>query len=67
MPKRKCKFSEKYTEEFPFIKRGILDTDAHCTKCNSNLSVSHGGISDIKEHLQTEKHKLFYHQVEAPR
>ncbi|VVC27828.1 Zinc finger, RING/FYVE/PHD-type,Zinc finger, BED-type, partial [Cinara cedri] len=29
-----------------------------CTECKSIFSIEHGGISDIKQHLQKRKHLL---------
>jgi hypothetical protein len=57
MPKRKCQFLDKYTEEFPFIKKGKYETEAFCKHCSSSFSISHGGLSDIKDHINTQKHK----------
>lgn len=54
--KRTCKFLDKYTEEYPYIKRGRQDAEAYCSHCNSYMSVAHGGISDIKDHIRSGRH-----------
>lgn len=58
MPKRKCIFNKTLQEKFPFIKlRGICPSDVLCEKCSTQFSVSHGGGSDVEQHLRSEKHK----------
>lgn len=59
MPKRKCKFTDDIKKDYPFLKQAFSgsDRDVLCSQCESTFSVSHGGRSDIKDHLQTEKHK----------
>ncbi|GBM43432.1 hypothetical protein AVEN_18603-1 [Araneus ventricosus] len=64
MPKRSCKFTEDLQNEFPFLKKactgtGNQDQDdrVKCSHCNFEPSVAHGGRSDIKDHLQSSKHK----------
>lgn len=58
MPKRSCKFSEDLQKEFPFLKKvcAAQDDKVKCYHCNSEFSVAHGGRSDIKDHLQSNKH-----------
>ncbi|GBN49672.1 hypothetical protein AVEN_230177-1 [Araneus ventricosus] len=64
MPKRSYKFTEDLQNEFPFLKKvctgtGNQDQDdrVKCSHCNSEFSVAHGDRSDIKDHLQSSKHK----------
>jgi len=59
-PKRLCHFNEKLQNDFPFIKKqkSNNDTDVQCTICQGTFSVSHGGQSDINDHLKSQKHKL---------
>ena len=57
MPKRKCKYSDKYNETYQFIKKGRTESEAFCTHCNTYLNIGHGGIGDIKTHIMKEKHK----------
>lgn len=57
MPKRKCYFSDNYTKEWSFIKKGRNEFEAFCSICNIYVSVSHGGKSSIKDHVQTNNHK----------
>ena len=58
--KRKCTFNDDLQKEFKFIKFDRLGKDgtkAVCQQCNAHFSVSHGGRSDINQHLQSQKHK----------
>jgi len=57
--KRLCRFTEKLQSEFTFLKKVRYDNDydVYCTICLSSFSVSHGGRSDITDHLKTIKHK----------
>lgn len=57
MPKRKCKFLPAYTEEWAFIKRGRSEHESLCAFCNSYISISHGGRSNIIDHIASAKHK----------
>ena len=52
------KFRKEYTERFPVIrssKRG--ENYAFCTCCSSDISISHGGINDIRKHINAKKHQ----------
>ena len=58
--KRKCTFNDDLQKEFKFIKFDRLRKDGTkvvCQQCNAHFSVSHGGRSDINQHLQSQKHK----------
>ena len=58
--KRKCTFNDDLRKEFKFIKFDRLRKDGTkvvCQQCNAHFSVSHGGRSDINQHLQSQKHK----------
>ncbi|XP_042311324.1 uncharacterized protein LOC121924195 [Sceloporus undulatus] len=55
-PKRRTKFNEEYTREFPSIKRGRTEFEATCVLCNASFSISHGGRNDIACHIATMKH-----------
>ena len=58
--KRKCTFNDDLQKEFKFIKLDGLGKDGTkvvCQHCNTHFSVSHGGRSDINQHLQIQKHK----------
>lgn len=57
MPKRKCHFSDNYTKEWSFIKRGRNEYEAHCTICNTFISVSHSGNTSIHDHNKSKTHK----------
>ena len=59
MPKRKCTFNENLQAKFPFIKKTVTDSDVKCKKCNTEFSVSHGGASDIEQHLKSNRHRSY--------
>lgn len=39
------------------LKKGKYDWEAFCTICSTNISIANKGVSDINEHLNTQKHK----------
>ena len=60
--KYKTSYSESLKQCFPFITKcssHIADYQHkfHCTICNSNISLVHGGSSDILKHAETPGHK----------
>jgi undecaprenyl pyrophosphate synthase len=57
MPKRKCSFTEDLQKEFAFLRKSKLNSEVNCTQCNVTFSVSHGGRSDIKDHMKSSRHK----------
>src|SRR5882757_2893349 len=58
MPKRKCTLTDELEAEYPFLKpTNDLGFDAICSICNCSFSVTHGGRSDVTDHIQTKKHK----------
>jgi hypothetical protein len=57
MPKRKCTFNDDLQKEFAFLRKTKLDSEVNCTQCNVTFSVSHGGRSDIKNHMKSGRHK----------
>jgi hypothetical protein len=59
-PKRLCHFNEKLQNDFSFIKKlkSTDDFNVQCITCHGTFSVSHGGRSDINDHLKMQKHKL---------
>ena len=56
MPKRKCNFTRDIERDYPILK-GTVDSKVLFNYCQSIFSISHGGRSDIKDHLETKKHK----------
>ena len=56
-PKRKCTFNSDLQKEYPFLKRGYVDSEVRYNKCTSTFSVAHGGKSDIAAHLRSDKHR----------
>ena len=56
--KRKQRFKPEYTSKWPFIVQSTRDEyHAMCTYCKKDFSVSHGGGSDVQQHIATESHK----------
>lgn len=45
--KRLCKFREVWKADYSWLAISHLESFAHCTVCNKDFSVSHGGLSDI--------------------
>lgn len=58
MPKRRCSFNPKLKTQFPNLRDADEIGKVLCTECKSVFSIEHGGISDIKQHLQKRKHVL---------
>ncbi|KAK4875643.1 hypothetical protein RN001_012065 [Aquatica leii] len=58
MPKRKCWFNITLQHKYQFIKQRNENTDVTCEKCRTDFSFGHGGASEIKKHLKSEKHRL---------
>ena len=56
MPKRKCNFTSDIKRDYPFLKETV-DSKLLCNNCQSVFLISHGRRSDIKDHLETKKHK----------
>lgn len=51
-------YRETYSVEFPCIKKSVRGTKyAFCSVCSSDISISHGGKSDITLHLKSQKHR----------
>ncbi|XP_023231785.1 uncharacterized protein LOC111631712 [Centruroides sculpturatus] len=58
MPKRSCVFTDELKKEYPFLKKVCNRMDkVKCELCFSEFSISHGGRSDIKNHVKCAKHK----------
>jgi undecaprenyl pyrophosphate synthase len=39
------------------LRKTKLDYEVNCTQCNVTFSVSHGGRSDINDHMKSGRHK----------
>ena len=51
-------FCEKYKKDFPFITNSkVSDKHAYCKDCKRDFKISHGGRSDIVQHLKTKLHQ----------
>ena len=54
------RFREHHMIAYPVLKpSSVGDTYAFCTVCDSNFSVSHGGINDCAMHVNGPRHKKY--------
>ena len=53
--KRKCSFKDEWKKSFPFLQN-LKNGSVSCTLCKSQFSITHGGISDVRSHIKTQKH-----------
>ena len=54
------RFREHHMIAYPVLKpSSVGDTYAFCTMCDSNFSVSHGGINDCAMHVNGPRHKKY--------
>lgn len=52
------RFRKGYTLAFPCIRpSSVGDSYAFCDTCKLNFNVAHGGMSDVKRHVSSAKHK----------
>jgi len=52
-------FRTEYSAQYPIIRKSTIDCyHAFCTICSADVSVAHGGISDIQKHVASVKHAL---------
>ena len=65
--KRKCHFSDDYTKEWSFIKKGRTNEEAFCATCNCFISITHGGKADVRHHISTTNHKQRFAVVSTSR
>ena len=57
MSKRKCIFRSDFTETYSYIIHSSKgSTFAHCTICRVDINISCGGISSVKQHIESVKH-----------
>lgn len=56
-PKRKCVFNNELQKEFPFIRKTLGESDVRCSKCFACFSIANSGRANIKQHLESNKHK----------
>jgi cystathionine beta-lyase/cystathionine gamma-synthase len=55
--KWKQKYKDEYGKVYSFItKSSKSDEHAFCSICSIDISMAHGGINDIKQHMATIKH-----------
>ena len=61
-PKRECSYQTELKNCGVSASRREKNF-AHCDYCGTEISIGHGGVSDVKKHLATSKHQeivLFY-------
>lgn len=52
------KYKQEYSLQFPVVTRsGKSDCHFFCNVCRVHVSVAHGGLHDVKKHLDTDNHK----------
>ena len=57
MSKRKCIFRSDFTETYSYIIHSSKgSTFAHCTICRVDINILCGGISSVKQHIESVKH-----------
>jgi hypothetical protein len=55
---RKQSFKKEYSVKWPFILPSIKDTfTARCQICSCDISIAHGGATDIVLHISRKKHR----------
>jgi hypothetical protein len=53
------KFNPQWSETFPCITASTKSMGyAFCKPCRLDFKIEHGGIIDVKDHTETNKHKL---------
>ena len=58
-------YRDEYGAQYPVISRSKLDAaHCYCQLCCVDINVSHGGILDVKKHIETLKHKNIAKQTE---
>ena len=56
--KRKAKYRKEWERDFKWIDSVREDEfKANCTVCKRQFLVSHGGLTDVKQHASGEAHK----------
>ena len=51
------RYRPEYTVSFKCISPSLVsDSHVRCNICMSDLSISHGGLDDIKRHVKAQKH-----------
>ena len=54
----KQRYRKEYTDTYPVLLRSKVDDfHVYCTVCKTNKNISHGGISDCREHIESGKHQ----------
>jgi len=56
--KRSCKFRKVWKADYSWLAKSHLESFSHCTVCNKDFSISHGVLSDVKQHEKSNVHKI---------
>ena len=57
-PKRLCKFRNEWNTSYSFISKVQGKCyKAFCTLCKQEFTISHAGLSDVKQHVSGAEHK----------
>ena len=54
--RRECKYQHEW-QSYRILRSCKGKNFALCKTCNVDITVSHGGISDVRKHLATPKHQ----------
>ena len=54
--KRECKYQQSW-KGHGMLPSSKGPTFTHCKICKAHINIGHGGLSDVKKHLATSKHK----------
>lgn len=55
--KRLCTFRDDWKKSYQWLTKGDSEFYARCKLCNKDFSISHGGLSDVKQHDKGSEHK----------
>lgn len=44
--------------DYSWLAKSHLESFSRCTVCNKDISVSYGGLSDVKHHEKSNLHKI---------
>ena len=56
MPKSFTRYNVSWKSQYPFLKRGPTEYEAHCVDCDYTFPIKNGGKNDIKRHIKRKSH-----------
>ena len=62
--RRESKFQQEW-KDYGMVGSTRGPTFARCKLCNTDISVAHGGVNDVKKHLATSKHQEMANSVSS--